>query len=53
MDNAEDLFMWIGDCIAEVVRDSVSAALLKEEALSKNLIYGITFSFPMMYELFH
>ena len=53
MDNAEDLFMWIGDCIAEVVRDSVSAALLKEEALSEELDMGITFSFPMMYELFH
>lgn len=47
MDKAEDLFLWIGDCIAEVVADCLSsgAAHLKEP---DELIMGITFSFPMM-----
>ncbi len=53
MDNAEDLFNWIGDCIAEVVGDSVSATLSKEEVVPEELAMGITFSFPMMYELFY
>ncbi|EOA86898.1 hypothetical protein ACJQWK_08478 [Exserohilum turcicum] len=50
MDQAEDLFAWIGDCIAEVVQSA-----LKEERNSKRvtsplgdeILLGITFSFPM------
>jgi len=49
MDNAEDLFNWIGDCIAEVVRDNVATALLEKEIVPQELPMGITFSFPMMY----
>ena len=48
IDNAEDLFNWIGDCIAEVVGDSVATALLRREAVPYELPMGITFSFPMM-----
>ncbi|RMZ72595.1 hexokinase family [Pyrenophora seminiperda CCB06] len=50
MDQAEDLFAWIGDCIAEVVK----GALEEEEAgedirlrLGDEILLGITFSFPM------
>jgi len=49
MDNAEDLFDWIGDCIAEVVRDGVATALLEKGTIPQELPLGITFSFPMMY----
>jgi hexokinase len=50
MDQAEDLFSWIGDCIAEVVK-----AALDEQEKSKDIrsplgdeiLLGITFSFPM------
>lgn len=48
MDNAEDLFNWIGDCIAEVVRDNVTSSLLGKESVPQELPMGITFSFPMM-----
>lgn len=48
MDNAEDLFNWIGDCIAEVVRDNVSTLLLGKGTVPQELSMGITFSFPMM-----
>lgn len=48
MDKTEDLFNWIGDCIAEVVRDSVATALLGGEVVPQELPMGITFSFPMM-----
>jgi hypothetical protein len=42
---AEDLFQWIGKCIAEVVQDGnrVWGPELREE-----LPLGVTFSFPMM-----
>jgi hexokinase len=50
MDQAEDLFAWIGDCIAEVVK----AALDEQETspdmrspLGDEILLGITFSFPM------
>lgn len=48
MDKAEDLFLWIGDCMAEVVADSLAADTDAEEA-PEELEMGITFSFPMMY----
>ena len=47
MDKAEDLFSWIGDCIAEVVSDRLSSDAYKMD-LPEELIMGITFSFPMM-----
>jgi hexokinase len=47
MDKAEDLFQWIGDCIAEVVSDRLSSESHKLQA-PEELVMGITFSFPMM-----
>jgi hexokinase len=47
MDKAEDLFAWIGDCIAEVVSDRLSSDVHKLKA-PEELAMGITFSFPMM-----
>lgn len=47
-EKAEDLFAWIGDCIAEVVEDGVEEF---GEELPARLPMGVTFSFPMMYEL--
>ena len=47
MDKAEDLFSWIGDCIAEVVSDRLSSDAYKVKA-PEELAMGITFSFPMM-----
>jgi len=47
MDKAEDLFSWIGDCIAEVVSDRLSSDTYKMRA-PEELAMGITFSFPMM-----
>jgi Hexokinase len=52
MDKAEDLFEWIGDCIAEVIADSLSSDATKGE-IPEELEMGITFSFPIMYVLFH
>ncbi|KAL4990902.1 hypothetical protein BDW68DRAFT_23206 [Aspergillus falconensis] len=49
MDKAEDLFAWIGDCIAEVVAESLSSDATKN-AVPEELEMGITFSFPMMQE---
>ncbi|KAJ5246398.1 hypothetical protein N7468_001381 [Penicillium chermesinum] len=49
MDKAEDLFAWIGDCIAEVVADSLSSDAAKRDAPAE-LDMGITFSFPIMQE---
>jgi hexokinase len=46
VDKTEDLFAWIGDCIAEVVSDRITADLGKAEA-PEELDMGITFSFPM------
>ncbi|KAH0566329.1 hypothetical protein GP486_000265 [Trichoglossum hirsutum] len=51
MDKAEDLFAWIGDCIAEVVSDSVRASRREEsedEVIPEELLMGVTFSFPMI-----
>lgn len=50
IDKTEDLFAWIGDCIAEVVGDYLSNDAAKLDSLG-HLDLGITFSFPMMYEL--
>lgn len=47
MDKAEDLFSWIGDCIAEVVAESLSSDSMRGNVL-KELDMGITFSFPIM-----
>jgi len=43
---AEDLFAWIGKCIAEVVQDGCEAWPGK---LPDELPLGVTFSFPMMF----
>lgn len=47
MDKAEDLFSWIGDCIAEVVAESLASDATKG-AIPEELEMGITFSFPIM-----
>jgi hypothetical protein len=47
-DKADDLFSWIGDCIAEVVADSLTSDATKGEVPAE-LEMGITFSFPIMY----
>lgn len=50
MDHAEDLFSWIGGCIAEVVREAIIEAPEGADADSlfgDELLLGITFSFPM------
>ncbi|CAL3962863.1 unnamed protein product [Diplocarpon coronariae] len=44
-DQAEDLFKWIGGCIAEVVQDGCRAW---PGELSEEIALGVTFSFPMM-----
>lgn len=50
MDKADDLFSWIGDCIAEVIADSLSSDATKGK-IPEELEMGITFSFPIMYVL--
>lgn len=49
-DHAGDLFSWIGDCIAEVVADSLSSdvASTMDDAPAE-LEMGISFCFPIMY----
>jgi hexokinase len=47
MDKAEDLFAWIGDCIAEVVAESLTSDSTKKD-IPAELDMGITFSFPIM-----
>jgi hexokinase len=47
MDQAEDLFAWIGDCIAEVVAESLTSDETKG-SVPEELEMGITFSFPIM-----
>lgn len=47
MDQAEDLFSWIGDCIAEVVSDRLNSDSFRGKKPDE-LVMGITFSFPMM-----
>ncbi|KAJ5893721.1 hypothetical protein N7495_005412 [Penicillium taxi] len=48
-DKAEDLFAWIGDCIAEVVAESLTSDATKKD-IPPELDMGITFSFPIMQE---
>lgn len=43
-ERAEDLFAWIGDCLAEVIR----ARYEDVEVWPEEIPLGITFSFPMM-----
>jgi hexokinase len=50
MDKAEDLFAWIGDCIAEILTDALNetqASATVESPFGSELLLGITFSFPM------
>ena len=47
MDKADDLFAWIGDCIAEVVAESLTSDATRKE-IPAELDMGITFSFPIM-----
>ncbi|OCK82411.1 actin-like ATPase domain-containing protein [Lepidopterella palustris CBS 459.81] len=52
MDQAEDLFVWIGECIAEVITDALEEAssvdfACAEAPFGEELPLGITFSFPM------
>ncbi|EEH47310.1 uncharacterized protein PADG_03408 [Paracoccidioides brasiliensis Pb18] len=49
-DQAEDLFLWIGDCMAEVVADSLALNAAAGTSFPTELEMGITFSFPMMQE---
>ncbi|KAJ5098208.1 hypothetical protein N7532_005209 [Penicillium argentinense] len=49
MDKADDLFAWIGDCIAEVVAESLTSDDTKKD-IPAELDMGITFSFPIMQE---
>ncbi|KAB8760594.1 hypothetical protein FH972_026586 [Carpinus fangiana] len=44
-DQAHDLFRWIGDCIAAVIRACLSD---DKDALGSEIPIGITFSFPML-----
>jgi hexokinase len=44
-DKAEDLFAWIGKCIAEVIQDG---CLAWPGELPEIVPLGVTFSFPMM-----
>ena len=50
IDKTEDLFAWIGDCIAEVITDALND-IPESDALNSpfgdELLLGITFSFPM------
>ncbi|KAJ5488777.1 hypothetical protein N7539_003667 [Penicillium diatomitis] len=48
-DQAEDLFAWIGDCIAEVVAESLISDQTQKHVPAE-LDMGITFSFPIMQE---
>lgn len=43
---AEDLFRWIGECIAEVVRAGIQHWDVDDR---EELPLGVTFSFPMMF----
>lgn len=47
IDKTEDLFAWIGDCIAEVVGDYLGNEIGSIK-MPEVLDLGITFSFPMM-----
>lgn len=45
-EKAEDLFAWIGSCIASVVEENLDPPL---PLLDGELPMGVTFSFPIMY----
>lgn len=47
-DNAEDLFAWIGRCVAEVIRDALQRFEAWHESPPDEISMGVTFSFPMM-----
>lgn len=50
MDKTEDLFAWIGDCIAEVIKEAINDMPVSdtiESPFGEELLLGITFSFPM------
>ena len=51
MDNAEDLFSWVGGCLAQVIQEYVSEAQRSKDSapVPEEIPLGITFSFPMMY----
>lgn len=44
MDQPEDLFSWIGDCMAEVVKEAVEDSSISKD---HDILLGVTFSFPM------
>ncbi|KAF2631208.1 hexokinase family protein-like protein [Macroventuria anomochaeta] len=44
MDQPEDLFKWIGDCMAEVIREAIGNASIPTD---REILLGVTFSFPM------
>lgn len=46
MDQPEDLFQWIGDCMAEVTRGAIES---KSIVADEEILLGVTFSFPMEY----
>lgn len=46
MDKPEDLFEWIGNCMAEVVREAIGNTSISG---SHEIPLGVTFSFPMAY----
>jgi len=45
-DRPEDLFRWIGDCMAEVVREAIDETPFSRD---EEILLGVTFSFPMAY----
>jgi hexokinase len=50
MDNAEDLFAWIADCIAEVVQEAIEEigqTDTLDSPFGDEILLGVTFSFPM------
>lgn len=49
MDRADELFSWIGSCIALVVAEFCQTC---PGSVWPRIPLGITFSFPMMYDLF-
>lgn len=48
VDQPEDLFKWIGDCMAEVTREAIQNDSITS---SDDILLGVTFSFPMAYAL--
>lgn len=46
--NADELFLWIGKCIAEVVQDGVNKW---GSQIPSELAMGVTFSFPIMFDI--